>query len=138
VSQARADAEQPSRYVVGIDLGTTNSALAFVDTTAEPWQIRDFPVPQLVAPGVVEARDTLPSFHYQRAAGEFAAGALRLPWAKEDIDFAVGLFAREHGVQVPGRLITSAKSWLCHPGVDRLAELLPWHGADDVERLSPV
>ena len=75
MSQARADAEQPSRYVVGIDLGTTNSALAFVDTTAEPWQTRDFPVPQLVAHGIVEARDTLPSFHYQRAEGEFATGA---------------------------------------------------------------
>ncbi len=138
VSQARTDAEQPSRYVVGIDLGTTNSALAFVDTTVEPWQIRDFPIAQIVAPGVVETRDTLPSFHYQRAEGEFPAGSLGLPWAKKDNDYAVGLFAREHGVHVPGRLITSAKSWLCHPGVDRLAELLPWHGADDVERLSPV
>jgi molecular chaperone DnaK (HSP70) len=133
-------ADRPaSRYVVGIDLGTTNSALAYVDTRAEDWRVSDFAVPQLVAAGVVEARQTLPSFHYQRASGEFAAGALRLPWSgKDDPEDAVGLFAREHGARVPGRLITSAKSWLCHPGVDRLAELLPWHGAADARRMSPV
>ncbi|HEX4149915.1 MAG TPA: Hsp70 family protein, partial [Pirellulales bacterium] len=141
-------ADRPgSRYVVGIDLGTTNSALAYVDTAAgeggsSAWQVLDFAIPQLVAPGVVEARQTLPSFHYQSAAGEFAAGALRLPWSgqREQVepDEAVGLLARDHGARVPGRLITSAKSWLCHPGVDRLAELLPWHGASDVRRMSPV
>ena len=133
-------ADRPaSRYVVGIDLGTTNSALAYVDTSADDWRLHDFAVPQLVAAGVVEARQTLPSFHYQSASGEFATGALRLPWSgKDDPDAAVGLFAREHGARVPGRLITSAKSWLCHPGVDRLAELLPWHGAADVRRMSPV
>jgi hypothetical protein len=138
-------ADRPaSRYVVGIDLGTTNSALAYVDTGTSgsgqaAWQVSDFAVPQLVAPGVVEARQTLPSFHYQQASGEFAAGALRLPFSGGDEpDEAVGLLAREHGARVPGRLITSAKSWLCHPGVDRLAELLPWHGAADVRRMSPV
>ena len=135
--------DSPSRYVVGIDLGTTNSAVAYVDTATSTAagatrRVRTFPVPQLVAPGVVEARETLPSFHYQRAAGEFAAGAMRLPWSKEDSDYAVGVFARNQGGIVPGRLIASAKSWLCHSGVDRLAELLPWHGAADVERLSPV
>ncbi|HEV2969641.1 MAG TPA: Hsp70 family protein [Pirellulales bacterium] len=132
------NSETASRYVVGIDLGTTNSAVAFVDTSAERWQVETFGVPQLVAPGVVEARETLPSFHYQRAEGEFAAGALRLQWSKEDSGYAVGVFARDQGAIVPGRLIASAKSWLCHSGVDRLADLLPWHGAPDVDRLSPV
>lgn len=127
-----------SRYVVGFDLGTTNSAVTFVDTTEKPWQIRTFSVPQLVAPGQVEARETLPSFHYQMAPSEFAANALRCPWSNGDPDFAVGFFARDHGVAVPGRLINSAKSWLCHSGVDRTAPLLPWHGAADVGRLSPV
>ena len=112
--------------------------MAFVDTADEPWRVETFAVPQLVAPGVVEARETLPSFHYQRAEGEFAAGALRLPWSDADPDYAVGVFAREQGAIAPGRLIASAKSWLCHSGVDRLAELLPWHGAADVDRLSPV
>ncbi len=138
MSEFEEPIETASRYVVGIDLGTTNSAVAYVDTTAATRRVRTFTVPQLVAPGVVEAREKLPSFHYQRATGEFSAGAMRLPWDKEEPDHAVGVFAHDHGAIVPGRLIASAKSWLCHSGVDRLAELLPWQGAADVERLSPV
>src|ERR1700757_1995602 len=91
------ESDAVSRYVVGIDLGTTNSAVAFVDTAADPWRGADFAVPQLVAAGVVEARETLPSFHYQRAEAEFAAGALRLPWTSGDPDYAVGVFARDQG-----------------------------------------
>ena len=124
--------------MVGIDLGTTNSAVCYVDTAEVPWQVRTFPVPQLVAPGQVEARETLPSFHYQPAPGELAAGAMKLPWSKESPAGAVGVFARDHGALVPGRLVVSAKSWLSHSGVDQTAPLLPWHGAADVERLSPV
>jgi hypothetical protein len=127
-----------SRYVVGVDLGTTNSAATYVDTFEEPWQVRTFAVPQVVAPGQVEARETLPSFHYQPAAGELPPGALKLPWTSQPPDYVVGVFARDHGAVVPGRLISSAKSWLCHSGVDRTAELLPWHGAPDVQRLSPI
>ena len=135
------DLEQlPARYVVGIDLGTTNSAVAYVDTEAKSWQVEHFPIPQLVAPGEVEPRDTLPSFHYQPAEGEFAAEATQLPWPREDDEpnHIVGVFARDHGAEVPGRLVASAKSWLCHTGVDRTAQLLPWHGAVDAERYSPI
>jgi molecular chaperone DnaK (HSP70) len=140
----------PARYVVGIDLGTTNSAVAYVDTQESPWQVRVLLIPQLVASGVVESRDTLPSFHYEAATGEAAGGLLRLPWdkneptdknepkGKSEPSVAVGVYARDHGGRNPGRQITSAKSWLCHSGVDRTADLLPWHGADDVERLSPI
>ena len=128
----------PARYVVGIDLGTTNSAVAYVDTQESPWQVRVLLIPQLVASGVVESRDTLPSFHYEAATGEAAGGLLRLPWDKSEPNVAVGVYARDHGGRNPGRQITSAKSWLCHSGVDRTADLLPWHGADDVERLSPI
>jgi hypothetical protein len=128
----------PSRFVVGLDLGTTNSAMAYVDTEELPRRIHTFAVPQVVAPGQIEARDTLPSFHYQPATGEFAAGSMRVPWQKSDAGYFVGQFARDHGTLVPGRMISSAKSWLCHAGVDRTAELLPWQGAEDVERLSPV
>ena len=128
----------PSRYVVGFDLGTTNSAVAYVDTAESPWQVRTLLVPQIVAPGQVEARETLPSFHYQAAAGELAKGALRCPWHKEAVSYTVGFFARDQGTVAPGRLVHSAKSWLCHTGVDRTAPLLPWHGLPDVERLSPV
>jgi len=130
--------QKPSRFVVGIDLGTTNSAVTYVDTLEQPWAIRVLPVPQLVAPGEVESRDTLPSFHYQPAAGELADGALRLPWSKHEPGHATGVYAREQGASAPGRLISSAKSWLCHTGVDRTAGLLPWRGAADVEKLSPV
>ena len=133
-----SDQPSQSRYVVGLDLGTTNSAMAYVDTEERPRCIHTFAVPQIVAPGQIEARDTLPSFHYQPADGEFPAGSMRLPWQKNNAGFFVGHFARDHGTLVPGRMIASAKSWLCHNGVDRTADLLPWQGAEDVDRLSPV
>ncbi len=133
------NSEQPRRYLIGIDLGTTNSAMAFVDTAEKIWAVKDFPIPQLVGAGQVESRDVLPSFHYEAAENEFAAGALRLPWETAEHERAfVGAFARDHGAQVPGRLVTSAKSWLSHSGVDRTAGLLPWHGAADVQKFSPV
>ncbi len=128
----------PPCFVVGIDLGTTNSAVCFVDTQRRPRHIETFAVPQVVEAGVVERRETLPSFYYEPAAAEFAPGALRCPWHREEPGFAVGAFARDHGAKVPGRLIVSAKSWLCHSGVDRTAAILPWQGAADLERLSPI
>lgn len=130
--------EPPSRYVIGIDLGTTNSALTYVDTQEQLWQVRVLNLPQLVAPGETEPRESLPSFHYQPLASQLSAGALRLPWQQEPPTYAVGIFARDEGAKASGRQIASAKSWLCHPGVDRTADLLPWHGAEDVDRLSPV
>ncbi|MBS0264454.1 MAG: Hsp70 family protein, partial [Planctomycetes bacterium] len=132
---------------MGIDLGTTNCAVGYVDTQESAWKVRTFQVPQLIAPGQVELRDTLPSFHYQPAAGEFSADSLRLPWqpqtatagaANQDPTPIVGSLARDHGILSQGRLIESAKSWLCHAGVDRTAELLPWHGLPEVTRISPV
>lgn len=126
------------RFVVGIDLGTTNSAVCYVDTEHPESGVRTFAIPQLVAPGQVATQDTLPSFLYQPARREFSAGALGLPWTKQEPTFAVGTFAREQGRAVPDRVIESAKSWLCHRGVDREAALLPWHGAEDVEKRSPV
>src|SRR5207248_3852345 len=107
----------PSRYVVGIDLGTTNSALAYVDTgrgEAPELIPVQLPVPQIVQPGVVEERALLPSFLYLPGPNELPAGSLRLPWAPQR-DYAVGEFARQFGSQVPTRLVASAKSWLCHP-----------------------
>jgi molecular chaperone DnaK (HSP70) len=133
-----ADGERSSRYVVGIDLGTTNSAMAFVDTHESPWKVRTLHVQQIVAPFQVESRETLPSFHYHGTAAEISDGALRLAWSQESPRHTVGVFARDEGVSKPGRLIASAKSWLSHAGVDRTADLLPWHGDADVERLSPV
>jgi len=127
-----------SRFVVGIDLGTTNSALAYVDTGAgkDP-TVTPFPVPQVVSPGAVEDRPLLPSFLYLPGAGEQPAGALKLPWDKAR-DYAVGEFARAFGSQVPTRLVASAKSWLCHPGVDRKAPILPHRATDAGRKVSPV
>lgn len=102
----------------------------------EGFEATVFPVHQLVAPGTVEARDSLPSFHYEPAKGEFEAEALTLPWSSEGKS-VVGVLAREHGAAVPGRLAVSAKSWLSHGGVDRNAALLPWHGAERVHKISP-
>ncbi len=100
----------PSRYVVGIDLGTTNSAVAYVDTHESPWQVRLLAIPQLVAANQVESRDTLPSFHFQAPPQNLAEGSLRLPWHTDDQDWCVGVMARDEGVKSPGRLIASAKS----------------------------
>jgi len=136
--RAQPDSAAAARYVVGIDLGTTNSAVAYVDTSEDRWAVGDFAIPQLTGRGEVEARAVLPSFHYEPAASEFPPDALRLPWATGAGGGFVGVFARDHGAAVPGRLVVSAKSWLSHGGVDRTAPLLPWHGAPDVTKLSPV
>src|SRR5438874_9916833 len=115
-----------SRYLVGIDLGTTNSALAYLDLRAarsgRP-AITPFPVPQLVNASEVKDRPLLPSFLYLPGPHDLPPGAAALPW-DPDRSFIVGEFARNHGGKVPGRLVTSAKSWLCHSGVDRSAGLL--------------
>jgi len=131
-------AKTAARYVVGIDLGTTNSAVAFVDTTQKKWQVERFDVPQLITPGQIEHRESLPSFHYEPIEGEIDFSTVPADVVDPQGDHIVGTYARDHGSLTPGRMIASAKSWLCHSGVDRTADLLPWHGADDVRRLSPV
>ena len=130
-----------ARFLVGIDLGTTNSALAYIDTAERPRVLRDFPMPQLVGPSDVAPRPTLPSLHHHVGEHELPAAATRLPWTPAGAaspDFVVGELARSQSQVVPGRVITSAKSWLCHPRVDRLQDILPWGAAADVPRLSPV
>ena len=128
-----------SRYVVGIDLGTTNTAMAYADLheKAENPKISIVEIPQIIRPGSVEGRNLLPSFVYLPAEGELPAGSLALPW-DEKSDYALGEYARGRGKEVPGRLISSAKSWLCHAGIDRRSALLPWGAPEDVEKLSPV
>jgi molecular chaperone DnaK (HSP70) len=128
----------PSRYVVGIDLGTTNCSLAYVDTGAgEDARPADLPMPQVVQPGVVEERPLLPSFLYLPGANELPAGSLKLPW-DAGRDYAVGEFARQQGSLVPTRLVSSAKSWLCHPGIDRRGAVLPWKAPDNARKVSPL
>src|ERR1700720_138559 len=109
---------------IGIDLGTTNSALAYIDEREA--EDRDFPpihifeTPQLIAPGRVEPRRTLPSFLFLEEGQP------------------VGLYAREQGAIVPTRLVHSAKSWLSNPDVDRTAKILPWDSQETGRVLSPV
>src|SRR3954468_12710275 len=110
-----------ARYAIGIDLGTTHCAVSY--SNPEDGKPRGaaqsmLPIPQLTAPGTVEARPLLPSFLYLPAAQEFPPGSLGLPWKPEASAF-VGELARSHGAKVPTRLVSSAKSWLSHPGVDR-------------------
>src|SRR5258708_2354813 len=129
------------KYLIGIDRGTTNSARAYVDLQRRPRagrpEVRPFDVPQRVAPADLAPRVLLPSFLYLPGPHDLPPGATALPWDASR-SFAVGEFARNHGARVPGRLVTSAKSWLCHAGVDRSAPLLPWSAPPDVTRISPV
>ncbi|AXF02706.1 Hsp70 family protein [Paraburkholderia hospita] len=131
-----------ARFTVGIDLGTSNTVVAYVETGSD--DIRVFEVDQLVAPGEVAARPLLPSVRYHPAAGELNPGDLQLPWPQATEQPGgtqppvIGQLARALGAQVPGRLVTSAKSWLSHASVDRLAPILPWGAPDDVAKVSPV
>ncbi len=130
----------PARYTIGIDLGTTHCALSWVDTQASDGEKVSqgvLQVPQLTAPGSTEDKPLLPSFLYLPHASELAAGDLNLPWSTEQ-NFAVGELARSRGAATPIRLVSSAKSWLCHPGVDRRAAILPADAPAEVERVSPL
>ncbi|OJW20268.1 MAG: molecular chaperone DnaK [Planctomycetales bacterium 71-10] len=130
-----------ARYVVGVDLGTTNCSLAFALAEAEdptkPSPIEQLDVPQVVGLNDASPRPLLPSFLYLAAPGEFPPKALDLPW-KAGADRAVGVFARDHGAKSPGRLVSSAKSWLSHAGVDRRSAILPWSAPPEVAKVSPV
>ena len=130
-----------ARFLIGIDLGTTNSAVAYVDTSAADPRVRVFEVPQLVAPGDVAPRNQLPSFVYLASEIDLAPHETSLPWKPADPKAAtrivVGELARNQGARMASRMISSAKSWLCHPGVDRNAAILPW-GDYDGPKLSPV
>lgn len=128
-------ARRRARYVVGIDLGTTHSAVAFSPRGREAIQV--FPIPQLVAPGETAALQLLPSMVYLPGEGELPPGGSRLPWGAEP-GYVVGDLARRLGAQIPSRWVASAKSWLSHPGADRRAPILPWGVEGDVERISPV
>ena len=115
------------KYAVGIDLGTSNTALAYADLEEQDPQVRVFSVPQLVAAETTQPRTLLPSHLY-----------LPSPHEGLGMEPLVGSFARDRGAQVPGRHVASAKSWLCNPMADRTAAILPWGAPPEVPRLSPV
>ena len=111
------------KYVIGIDLGTTNSALAYAEAAAEadPFaapDVRLLGIPQLANPGEVREEQLLPSFVYIPGGTDFPAGTLGLPWDPQP-QFVTGKLAQKRGGENAGRLVSSAKSWLSHAGVDR-------------------
>ncbi len=131
--------ESESRYIIGIDLGTTNSAVSYVDLQESPEQKRIglFKIPQLTGPGEVTGLPILPSFCYIPGKFDISSEMIQLPWESGEEGF-VGKFARDQGVKVPVRLVSSAKSWLCHSGADRRARILPWGAGAEVSKISPV
>ena len=128
-----------AKYIVGIDLGTTNSALARCEATVgeEESRIEVYNVPQLVNPNEVADRTLLPSFIYIPGEFDFPRGSTALPWEPEP-KLVIGELARKRGAESPNRLVASAKSWLSYSGVDRTAPILPWQAPEEVPRLSPV
>lgn len=130
-----------TRYSIGIDLGTSNTVLAYADRE-RPEQIRIFEIEQLVALGEVARRSQLPSLRYHPSPGELNRVDLCLPWPQRDsngsADAIIGSLAQELGSQVPGHLVASAKSWLSHRSVDRTAAILPWGAGEEVAKISPL
>nr|WP_246327162.1 Hsp70 family protein [Burkholderia guangdongensis] len=121
-------------------MGTTHCALSYVDLHAsdgEKTSQHVLPVTQLTAAGTLESPELLPSFLYLPHEGELTPGDLTLPWTAER-QYAVGEMARSRGAGTPIRLVSSAKSWLCHPGVDRRAAILPNDAPPEVARVSPL
>jgi len=130
-----------SPYLIGIDLGTTNTTLSFVkheevDEVEEQVPVTEFPIPQIIAPGAVEPNATLPSMLYVAGDSELPPDSLHLPWRAES-NTAIGVFAREQGSKVPARFINSSKSWLCHGGVNRREAILPWQSTEEDAKRSP-
>jgi molecular chaperone DnaK (HSP70) len=141
------------RYIIGIDLGTTNSAVSFINTSASPplsrhdpvsetsvepsVKVETFGIPQLTGPGEISDLKVLPSFLYLPGEHEIKKEAFNLPRSFQEKAFA-GAFARDQGARVPHRMVASAKSWLCHGKVDRRAPILPWGAGEEVAKLSPV
>ena len=129
------------QYIIGIDLGTTNSALAYAradsNVEAEESRVELFPVPQLVAPGEVASLNLLPSSLYIQGANEFVEGALALPWNPQP-EYITGRLARNRGVENASRLVSSAKSWLSHQNADPTQPLLPLTAPEGIAKISPV
>jgi len=126
-----------AKYILGIDLGTSNSVLAYARLEADRPEVELLPIPQLTAADTLESRTALPSFLYLAGEHESGGRLYDVPWA-EGRDFAVGEVARRRGAESPERTVVAAKSWLCHSRVDRHEPILPWGAAREVPKVSPV
>ncbi|MDW1888855.1 Hsp70 family protein [Vibrio sp. Vb1574] len=135
--EASVETQQTPKFSVGIDLGTTHCVMSFVDTHNEDARVEVMPIPQLTAPGTVETRSQLGSFLYQPHEHEMNPQSRVLPWSSEPKTL-VGAIARNLGSKTPIRLVASAKSWLCHAGVNRRDAFLPAGSPEEVEKVSPL
>src|ERR1700746_1221027 len=124
-----------ARFSVGIDLGTSNSAIAVADIESGDTKILE--IEQIVGPNQVGALPTLPSAIYVPNREEFPEASFPLPWNNAGEPAIVGQFARDRGALVPDRLVTSAKSWLSNPHIDPKQRTLPWRSDTAEEKLSP-
>jgi molecular chaperone DnaK (HSP70) len=122
------------QFLVGIDLGTTHTVVAYSPTDQDNIQI--LVIDQLVAPGEVAARPLLPSVRYHPAQGELSEADLA--FLTQDDQVVIGEAARGLGAKTQGRMVTSAKSWLSHPSVDHSADILPWGSPEEVLKVSPI
>jgi len=138
-TEAKSNPPEGTHYSIGIDLGTTHCVLSYVDISDPDNEeiIQEvLQIPQLSAPGVIEDKPQLPSFLYQAHASELPEGESVLPWTAEP-EYLVGEIARKLGEKTPMRLVSSAKSWLCHAGVDCKSPILPSDAPEEVEQVSP-
>ena len=137
------EVETDARYSIGIDLGTTHCVLSYLDltkATADPTEeveVSVMSIPQLSQPGLIEEKKQLPSFIYRAHDSELNEDDITLPWSDEP-DVIAGSIARELGSKTPIRLVSSAKSWLCHGGIDRHADILPAGSPEEVSKISPL
>ncbi|HAS8247394.1 TPA: Hsp70 family protein [Vibrio vulnificus] len=129
--------EQVAKFSVGIDLGTTHCVMSFMDTQDEQARVQVMAIPQLTTPGTVESRNQLGSFLYQPHEHEMNPASRVLPWTTEPTAL-VGAIARNLGGKTPLRLVASAKSWLCHGGVNRRDAFLPAGSPEEIEKVSPL
>ena len=127
-------------YLVGIDLGTTHTVVAYAKADNNGQEIQIFQIEQLITPGQVASRPLLPSVRYHPATGELSEADLSFPSGAPSLagTAVFGEAARWLGAKTKGRLVTSAKSWLSHPSVDHSAEILPWGSNDDICKVSPI
>lgn len=135
--EVSVETQQTPKFSVGIDLGTTHCVMSFVDTHNEDARVEVMPIPQLTAPGTVETRSQLGSFLYQPHEHEMNPQSRVLPWSSEP-KALVGAIARNLGSKTPIRLVASAKSWLCHAGVNRRDAFLPAGSPEEVDKVSPL
>ena len=124
-----------ARFVIGIDLGTTQCALSYVDLESNNLKVKTFAIPQLVDDGQLETLPTLQSVLFM---AEESRNLSSPDWMKNDGQGITGFYAKELGGEMPSRYIHSSKSWLCHPRIDRKAAILPWQSDVIKNKISPV